>query len=248
MKKFIVVIIVFAISALFLQADIYIKEKFHADASYHHGTNNPAVDRESEIWIGDNKIATINPRVKMVLDKAAKKMLLVNLTAKTYFEFTLPVDPAKIRDQQLAGMVQIYKFHFDVQPTDKKQTLKKWKCKAFNMKSWIQQGENIFNETENTLWVTSDVPFDISLGEDLNKNLLKIIVDDENMLAQFSKTKGYPVLIETSRFAEGQEFKSRREVVEIVKKDPPKGIYSVPEGFTKKEAVGVPDVRVFLNN
>ena len=58
MKKMIVGLMIVAMTALSLSADIYIKSRTHTDAMQMMGNTSPAKDADSELWIGDNAMAT----------------------------------------------------------------------------------------------------------------------------------------------------------------------------------------------
>ena len=248
MKKLLFLTLIIAFSSLLINADVYVKEKFHSDSYYSGGVTNPAVDKENEFWIGTNKMVSSDKDRMFILDKTKNLIFFVNIKAKTFVEAKLPLDSSQILDDQVKGILKTIAFKASVKESEETKKIKKWKCKGYDLAQWMLRGEEKFNESDTRLWVTSKVPFDTGLTSELLKNILKLISSEKELFVEYEKIKGFVIKTETTRYAEGNAIKSFREVVEITKKKPAKGVYSVPEGFTKKEKLSLQDLLLLLGN
>ena len=95
-------------------------------------------------------------------------------------------------------------------------------------------------EYNMTMWVTKDVPFDWKKYMKMYGEIYKITMRmGDKFIKEFEKLDGYPVLTEMSMM--GMNITST--VVEISKKTPGPGVYSVPTGYTKKDKFDMGDMR-----
>lgn len=54
---------------------------------------------------------------------------------------------------------------------------------------------------------------------------------------------GYPLKMETEIIIKGFTVSSTDEIIEMAEKDPPAGVYSIPQGFTKKDQLTREDLQ-----
>jgi hypothetical protein len=247
MKKLLVlfVVLVFAVSAVL--ADVYIKEKFHRDGYYHGGVNNPAEDRESEIWLAEDKAASIGSSRKIVLDQGQKKIYFIDMIARTYVEAPLPLDASAILDEQLKGILQTIEIKLEIKEMGKSRKIDNRNCKGYTMNQWIMLGEQRTGDVESTVWATTDVSFPLDLYEQLFESLLHLTSRDDSLIQESRKVKGLLVESENVRWQEGLAIKTSRRVTEIAQKNSPAGTYGIPEGFTKNEKLSLQNLQNLLN-
>ncbi len=248
MKKLLVlfVVLVFAVSGLL--ADMYIKEKFHRDGYYHGGINNPAEDRENEIWLAKDKAASINSSRKIVVDQGEKKIYFIDMIARAYVEAPMPLDASLVLDEQLKGILQTIEVKIEIKEMGKSRKIDNRNCKGYTMTQWIMQGEQRTGEVESTIWATADVSFPLDLYGQLVENLFRLTSRDDSLIQESRKVKGLVVESENVRWREGLAVKASRRVTEIAQLNPEAGVYGIPQGFTKNEKLSLQNLQNLLNN
>jgi hypothetical protein len=93
------------------------------------------------------------------------------------------------------------------------------------------------------IWLTSDVPFDIDMFNEISAHNLRLQNFNDEFQEKVKQFGGLPLMVESEIFLKGSSYNSTEKVVEIQKKDPPADIYSPPAGFTKKEKLSLDDIR-----
>ena len=77
MRKSILIMALVLAGSVSLQAETCITTREHTDASYHHGTVDPATDSEGELWIGGGRMASIDEDYQLIFDFKKILSLLV---------------------------------------------------------------------------------------------------------------------------------------------------------------------------
>jgi hypothetical protein len=231
MKKLFVGMMIVAMAALSLSADIYIKSKTHSDAMSIMGQTTPATDSVSEQWIGDNAFANISNGSNFIVDVSKNMVYFVNLGDKSYVETSLPIDFAKLLPPEVAAMAGMFVMSATVSPTTETKKVGTWNCQGYEMTMTVMG-----MPMKTRVWASTDVPFDTAKFAQkfvpaLTKGLMRL---DESSVKEMAKIKGYQIATETNGEMMGAKIHATTEVVEISTKSAPVGIYSVPAGFTKK--------------
>ena len=228
-----------------INADIHLEIKYHGDSYYYGGVNTPAVDESRGQWIGEKKTAVISGKRVTVLDLEKKRLLFINHQLKIYAEAALPLDFKTFMEEQFAAQLERYPWKGTVKATGETKKIKHWNCKAYVMENWIDVPGGKYNEREIKIWVTKDFPppFDVKVFSQLNGHYVKFANYHDDLIAALEGVPGYPVLLENTNFGKGFSWKARTEVVSISEEKPPPGIYSVPEGYKKKEKLSPPDLQ-----
>lgn len=249
MKKCLVFFMILGITitaASFIHADVYIKQKSHTDGYYYGGVNRPAVDSTNELWLGDGKIAHITENSITIIEKEKNRALIINKSDKTYVETTLPIDLSKLGPEQVAPIIQGIRYKGTVKKTAKTKTIGKRKCKGYAMNTYMVYQGNRDNEMDTTLWASKDLPFDMNKYRDLVFNIYRLRNYSDELLEEMKKIDGFRIAAESLFYPKGFSVKRTTEVLEISAKEPPPGVYSVPESFTKKERFTIPELRRLL--
>lgn len=235
MKKYLFVIVMVIITAVVMNADVYIKEKTHTDPVYHHGTIKPATDTVSEYWIGNKKMAAVNEGRIVIIDLNQKQFIFVARRDKTYVETTLPLDMAKILPEQLHMRAAMFRTKGEVKETPETKKIGKWNAKCYETSTWIIYEGTRVDQRDMKAWFTIDVPFDLNVYLEMRPVFYKLANFDEALIKELGKIKAARVSSETMRYVEGQAVKTKREITEMSEKNAPAGIYSVPKDFKKKD-------------
>jgi len=233
MKKLILIVSLLVISVVFLNADVYIKQKANMGAFM----GQPAKETIQEHWLGTNKVAMITPETTMIMNMEAKKIYMVNHGNKTYIETDLPLDMTKLMPEQMAGMMKgmMEGMTMTVQPNGKTKKVLDWNTSGYDVKITIMG-----MEMKMIFWASKDVPFDWKKYTDVYSEVYKAQFRmGEKFMEEFKKVQGFPV--ETEMDAMGM--KVTTTTVEISQKNPGPGIYSVPAGYAKKDKFAMEDLQ-----
>jgi hypothetical protein len=255
MKKILAAIFILLTGWAFANADVYIKIKTHTDSHYDSGVEMPAEDSIEEIWIGDRKIVFITGRglLHRLLNENQTKIydLENNLVSiifpknKIYAQSPLPLDRSKLLTDQYYSQIQMFKIKGIVRETDETKKVGKWKCKKYELETWIVYEGTRALEKDISLWMTTEVPFDLDMygKAAANERKLRDPRYDDDLLSEWNKIKGCQIALEMTSYYRGVARRYYEEVVEISKKNPPEGIYSVPPRYTKKERLSEQNFR-----
>lgn len=224
-------------------ADICVKQHAHTDDYYYGGEVTPAEDTYIEVWFGDKRMAYVTDNRSIVIDLAGEKLTWINHTDSTYAETTLPFEWAGIADEEAVAFLGRYPSRGTVEATDRMREINGYSCKCYEITSWIEVQGSRYNETDEELWVTTDVPLDWDTFDKTNAIFAKLRNADPGYAEALAVVKGYPILSDGNRFIKGFSVKTTEEVLEVLERDPHKDVYSVPEGFTRKEKLTIQDLR-----
>jgi len=242
MRKLFSTLLILIVSVAFLNADIYIKQKVHSDPVTMMGQTQPAKDEISEIWIGDDKFATLGEERSTIIDSKKKVMYWINNKNKTYVEMTLPLNMADYMPEQMGQMMQsmMSSIQITVNPNGQKKVIGSWNCDGYDVTMNI-----MMMKMNMQVWASTEVSFDWEkVGEKMMTNYFKAQFRiDDSAIEEFKKIKGYWIYTETIMNVMGADMKSSTEVLEITKKSAPSAVYSVPAGYTKQDKLSMMDMK-----
>jgi hypothetical protein len=243
MKKYAVAFIVFFLfAAVFVHADIYIKQMTHTDAFEVMGQSQPAKDVINHMWLADNKMASLSEDQSFIIDLENNKVFWMNTQNKTYIEMDLPLDISKYLPEQAAEMMANMNISVVVQPTDATETIAGKACNMYDVTMTIMMMMTM--EMKMKVWATEDVPFDWKKFQDKMVQMFSPTMPlGEEALNAFKQIKGWQMRSEMTMNMMGTNMKTLQEVSEITEKDAPAGTYSVPEGYTKQDKFSLEDMQ-----
>jgi len=218
-------------------ADVYVKVTTHTDAYYTGGVPHPATDRTTEIWMCQNRLATITPARHLIVDEPAKTLTIVFPGEKTYLVAPLPLEMNKLVDEAVYPMLQAYQTLGTVAAGSKTDRIGPWECRSYTAE--------VSGPTplEITFWCTAGVPFDWRRMDRLQLPMRRLANYSEEYIRALEMVQGIPVLTEVTVFLQGMSFNSTSRVVEIEEKPAPPTVYTVPEDFTRKDRLSIEDLR-----
>lgn len=255
MRKILAVIFILLTGWVFANADVYIKIKTHTDSRYDLGEIIPAEDSIEEILIGERKIVFIagrglgdrllNENPTKIYDLENNLVSIIFPKKKIYAQSPLPLDRSKLLTDQYYSQLQMFKIKGIVRETDETKKIGKWKCQKYELETWIMYEGNRVVEKYISLWMTTEVHFDLDMygKAAANERKLRDLRYDDDLLSEWNKIKGCQIALEMTSYYRGVARRYYEEVVEISEKNPPEGIYSVPPGYTRKERLSRQDLR-----
>ena len=237
MRKSILIMLLVLVSAVSLQAETCIRAKEHTEASYSHGTVEPAADSESEVWIGDGRIAAIDDDYHLIFDFPGNTLTIIQFRDSSYIEAELPLDMTRIVAPEMVQRMAMFPTTGEVKVLDEKKEIGGRECGCYMVGSWIDYMGTRFRETERTSWITTDLPFDIDMLESYYDAVYRMNNFSNEYIEARKAVKGFEIFSESVQYSEGQANKSTSEVIGIEERDPPAGIYMIPEGYVKKDVL-----------
>lgn len=243
MKTLILTVVVMSVFASLAVADVYVKEQVHTDGYYYGGRVTEPSDRTTKTWIGDDKLSYISDNRIIIFDLSDSTLTFINRTDSTYATTTLPMEWGNLCDEQTAARVQMFPMDGTFKETGETKELDGRLCKEYEVNSYIPYEGTRYNETDTKVWVTTDVPFDVEMYNEINSHNLKLQNFGDEFRERLVNIKGLRLHMESEIYLKGSSYKSSRKVVEILEKEPPTDVYSPPAGFTQKEKLGMADLR-----
>jgi hypothetical protein len=142
----------------------------------------------------------------------------------------------KLVPKEMAAMMGgMMKMTVTVNPNGQTKTIGQWKCSGYDVT--IQM---MMMPIKMAVWASTDVPIDMEKFSSLYGNVLKAQLRlDDAAMKEIMKVKGFWIASEITAEVMGTKARSTTEVLEMSKKNPPAGVYSVPAGYTKRDTLSM---------
>jgi len=239
-KPIIALLIAFCLSST-LSADVYIKTVTRVDPIEAMGQSIPARESVSEQWISDDfYYLETGEGFAYLFDSRQDIIYLIAHRTKSYLEIKPPVDYASLLPPELAPMAQaLEQMTISVEPTGETRVINNIQCQGYRMEMTM-----MMYPVEITIWASEELP--VNLKKFLEKiwpEFIKLeLKASSQAVSELSKIRGLWISQESRAQMMGTEVRSRAEVVEIAKKTRPKDIYTLPQGYRKKDRLEMEDI------
>lgn len=241
MKKLLSAVMIVLALATFAAADIYVKSKSHTDPISIMGQSQPAKDTIQEQWLGDDVFAMTSEDTGSVVDLKKNVIYIINHKNKSYLEAALPLDFSSLLPAEMAKMAaSMMKVTVTVSPNGQTKTVGQWKCNGYDVTMTM-----MMMPMKMAVWATTDVPFDLDkfMSKAYGNMLAAQLRLDEAAVKEMMKVKGFWISTDMSAEMMGAKIHSTMEVIEISKKTPPAGVYTVPAGYKKQDKLSAQDLQ-----
>lgn len=244
MKKLMIIILLSIVLSAALSADVYIKTVTKADPINTMGQSIPARESTSEQWISDDfYFVETGTGLAYLYDFRQNLIYLISHRTKSYLELRPPVNYTSLLPPELAPMAQaLEQMTISVEPTGETRTINNIRCQGYRLQMTM-----MMYPVEINIWASEELP--VNLKKFLEKiwpEFMKLELRASGQaVAELSKVKGLWIAQESKAQITGMEVKSRSEVVEISKKTPPRGIYTLPQDYRKKDRLEMADLQGF---
>jgi hypothetical protein len=243
MKAIPVIVLVLAVYAASAVSDTCVKIKTHTDEYYYGGEVNPAADRTIEFWFGEDKMAYVTERRKYLINVADGSLAIVNMDDSTYASTSLPLDWSALVSQETLSFLTTYARHGEVTETSETKTIGRWKCKRYDVYSWIDVEDGRYDEREQSVWASKDIALDWDLYHRVNPDALRLANYDDHFIGELLEIDGFNIEVEAKVYVRGFCVNSYERVIDVQDKPAPPGIYTVPGGFREKTELTIQDLR-----
>jgi hypothetical protein len=247
MKRLIVMFLMIFLAVSFLQADVYVKNMKRVHAFEMMGKKNPQQVDIEEQWFAKNRFAVKSKDLRIVADLDKGKINFIIPKLKSYFQFPMDMDKAKLKElvppKVFEIITSIKVSGVKVDWTGETKKIANWNCDGVNFEMSIMvPALGLMPKMKFKSWITRDVPFDTGsvtagMEEFFAKIILNLVDVDEESKKQFEKfnqVKGIQVASEGSISLFGQELKIEIQCLELAEKSAPAGTYAIPAGYVKK--------------
>lgn len=234
MRKLLSIIFVMLFCAQFSVADIFIKSVTRTDTYAGGEVKSSKETAESTIWIGKDRIAYNTPDFKIILNKKENRFFFSNAKRKTYVEASVPLDMALLLSEDLKLLYGAGKTTGTVRETGETRKIKDFDCKEYEVKYWKTYDETPTDRLKIKVLAAKEAVPDLSLHDEMLDYMRMIFNRDEKLRKELQKINGIQMYLEVSEPRGDTEVRYIEEVIEISDREPPEGVYSVPEGYKKE--------------
>jgi len=216
---------------------VYVRNEFTADDLVLGIPVHSQLLAVSETWIGDDVIAGTERGRTFIVDRGRQRLIYVDHKHQTWVESPLPLDLPKLFCEHSLRTHSQRRSSGEVTPTRSSRRILGRRCRQYDVHSWYVGDGRIHTEEWIKVWASTDVPFDLSLYDDMLYNMRLIYNRDAIYRSELEKIEGLQMGIELS---DGNFLRRRRysdETVKIEARNPPPGTFSPPAGYTQKERI-----------
>jgi beta-lactamase regulating signal transducer with metallopeptidase domain len=191
----------------------------------------------SETWVGDGIIAGTERGKTVIVDRRKQKLTYIDHKHKFWTETPLPLDLEQAMCEHSLETRAGRRSSGEVTPTRHSRRLLGRKCREFHIHSWYVGSGRIHTEEWIKVWASTDVPFDLSLYDELLYNLRLIYNRDAVYRSELEKIEGLQMGIELrdGNFLKGRKYEDR--VVVLEQRTPPPDTFSPPLGYERRERI-----------
>jgi beta-lactamase regulating signal transducer with metallopeptidase domain len=191
----------------------------------------------SETWIGDDVIAGTERGRTVIVDRGRQRLIYVDHKHRTWVESRLPLDIPILFCEHSLKTHHEARSSGEVTETRRTRRILGRKCRQYDVHAWRVTNGRIHTEEWIKVWASTDVPFDLSLYDDMLYNMRLIYNRDAVYRSELEKIEGLQMGLE---LRDGNILRSRRyydETVKMEARTPPPGTFSAPAGYTRKERI-----------
>ncbi len=231
-----------------LQADIYVKGILHIGGGYRYGHNLPDSEVVNEWWFGPHKASFSSSGWRfdysgygdwrLILDQEKRRILVVNITGRSFIEIPLPMVIAAHVDPPLPERLKDFEIDGKVSEAGKEEIVLDRKCTVYDVSEWMIRRDDRFYDRRRRVISAQDVPFDWTLADKIYEWVASFFNPRPAYLSELEKIQGFILASEEEVFEGGSRVGFSFKVTEISEKTPPADVYGPPGNFLKKERLG----------
>ncbi len=221
---------------------LVVKQKYKTSPFYFYGKNIDASSMELELWIGTNRLALVSKNRKIIVDGVKKRMLVLNLKAKTYVETPLDLDLPKWVDPPDREYIVIQQLEGSIEKTGKTRDIEGLKCTGYAMKTHQTATSKYPRAYDIEYWLAGKGRLGAKETLFLYSKLMQMEFFNSSIISPLLKMGGIPIASKIVLYRQYGEVNQSAETVEITEKKAPEGFYSPPPDFKRKKLFSYGDV------
>ena len=218
---------------LSVNADHVVKKTKQTTETVMNGSNQKSSNNDGTTWISKNKMRQDDGGATSIIIRLDKdKVFILNHVDKTYSEMDLPVKLEENLTPEAKQIIQVIKISSSVTETQETRVIKGWRSQKFSAHISISMmGMDMPMTME--IWASKETGINLKTFRKFYAVLLSMNPFTKDLLEEFQKIEGYPVLIKISMLVKGVETKSHEEVIIVEESRAPKGTYDLPSEYTR---------------
>jgi hypothetical protein len=232
------IVLTFFIFAVFfyplsMNADFVIKKTKQTTEAVKNGSNQKSSEKNGTTWISKNKMRQDDGSATSIIIRLDKnKVFILNHVEKTYSEMDLPLKLEDSLTPETKQIIQAMTISSSVAATKETRVIKGWKSQKLLADISISIMGMAMPMTME-IWISDETGIDLKTFRKFYAVLLSMNPFTNDLVAEFKKIEGYPVLTQISMRVKGVETKSREEVIAVEESRAPRGIYDLPNEYTR---------------
>jgi hypothetical protein len=237
MKKHLVFLLLAAIMVTAAAGDVLVTRRIHVNSIYHEGIRRPERTDTTDLWIAPGRAVCLAGAVRIIIDAERDLLILVNDSTKTYAQATLSRPAAESMTPPDREAMPSHDTTAVVRGTGETRTVLGRNCQGYAIE---------FRSSLDHLakaWISADVPVDLAAHKDLMRKLYAFLgrydAASTDALLSFP---GYVLAQENVADVDGETLRVSREVIQVSRKTPPSGLFSVPESYSRKPGLTHADI------
>jgi hypothetical protein len=144
----------------------------------------------------------------------------------------LPVKLEENLTPESKQIIQVIKISSSVTETQETRVIKGWRSQKFSADISISMmGMDMPMTME--IWASKETGINLKTFRKFYAVLLSMNPFTKDLMKEFQKIEGYPVLTKISMRVKGVETKSHEEVITVEENRAPKGTYDLPSEYTR---------------
>jgi hypothetical protein len=218
---------------LSVNADYVVKKTKQTTETRLNATNQNSSKNDGTTWISKNKMRQDDGGATSIIIRMDKnKVFLLNHGDKTYSEMDLPLKLEENLTSEAKQIIQVMKISSSVTETQETQVIKGWKSRKFLADiSIAMMGMDMPMTME--IWATKETGINLKTFRRFYAVLLSMNPFTKDLVEEFKKIEGYPVLTKISMRVKGVETKSQEEVITVEENRAPRDTYELPSEYTR---------------
>ena len=214
-------------------ADHVVKKTKQTTETVMIGSNQKSSKNDGTTWISKNKMRQDDGGAKSIIIRLDKdKVFILNHVDKTYSEMDLPVKLEENLTPEAKQIIQVIKISSSVTETQETRVIKGWRSQKFSADISISMmGMDMPMTME--IWASKETGINLKTFRKFYAVLLSMNPFTKDLLEEFQKIEGYPILTKISMRVKGVETKSHEEVITVEESRAPKGTYDLPSEYTR---------------
>jgi hypothetical protein len=231
-----------------LQAEIYVKGILHIEGGYRYGHHVPDSEVVNEWWFGRDKVSFTSSGWRfdysgygdwrLILDQEKQRILVVNMTSKSFVEIPLPMVLTAHVEPPLPERLKDFEIDGKVSEAGREESVLGKKCAVYDVAEWMIRRDDRFYDRRRRIISTQDVAFDWKMADKIHQWVASFFNPRSTYLTELGKIRGFVLASEEEVFEGGSRVGFSFKVTEISEKTPPADIYGPPIDFLKRGKLG----------
>jgi len=227
---------------LIAAADIRVAATLRVEPAAEWGGRAADILISREWWFSQNQMAFITEDWRYVFDRSHGLILVINTRDQYFVEAAMTAAPRDLVEPAYLEALGRIRANGATSKSPFKKTVLGRECPGTVISEWLADDNLHFFDRDRTVYATADVPFDWRLNRDLTVWMVSFFNPEMSYFGGLRSIEGFPLAETDIYIRKGQRINYGSEVKNIREAAPPKGLYEVPAGFSRREKLSKADL------